>query len=165
LSLYGAADDNTTGAGPAPAVTEAPVNVALPLAALTVNVAWNVRVCVDAATVVVHGETWLAVAAVGPLLPADAATRTPAAYASRKASSTGSVAGFVPPEMEKLITSTPSTMAWPTAAAESVEKQPWMPQTLYTDTHAPGAMPWTGPRSTPSTSADGMTLPALVVPV
>ena len=40
-----------------------------------------------------------------------------------------------------------------------------MPQTLYTDTQAPGATPLIGPRSTPNTSADSSTLPAAVLPV
>jgi hypothetical protein len=72
----------------------------------------------------------LTVPASGPSLPAEAATNTPAAYASRNASSTGSVYGSVPPEIEKLITWTPSRIARSTAAAESDEKQPSMPQTL-----------------------------------
>jgi hypothetical protein len=46
---------------------------------------------VDAATVVTHGPAWFAVDAPGPSLPAEAFTETPAAYASRKASSTASV--------------------------------------------------------------------------
>ncbi len=45
---------------------------------------------VDAATVVSHGEGWLVVEAVGPLLPEEAATKTPAAAARMKASSTAS---------------------------------------------------------------------------
>ena len=63
-------------------------------------------------------------------------------------------AGLVPPEIEKLITLTPSRIACSTAAAESESKQPSMPQTLYTDTQAPGAMPLIGPRSTPNTLAE-----------
>ncbi len=59
----------------------------------------NSRVWVDAATVVSHGLTWFAVAAPGPLFPADAATKTPASYAPRNASSTGSPT-VVPPEIE-----------------------------------------------------------------
>ena len=35
-----------------------------------------------------------------------------------------------------------------------------MPQTLYTETHAPGAMPLIGPRSTPNTGAEATGLPA-----
>jgi hypothetical protein len=44
----------------------------------------------EAATVVSHGLTW-ATATPGPLLPADAATNTPAVAARRKACSTGSL--------------------------------------------------------------------------
>ncbi len=40
-----------------------------------------------------------------------------------------------------------------------------MPQTLYTETHAPGATPLIGPRSTPNTGAEASTLPAVVEPV
>ena len=133
--LYGAADARTTGSGAlTPAVMDAPTNVAVSPPPVTVRVEANSRRCVDAATVVTHGERWLAVLAPGPSLPAEAATETPAAYASRKASSTGSVIGSVPPEIEKLMTLTPSRIAWPTAAAESEPKQPSTPQTLYSIT-------------------------------
>ena len=44
--------------------------------------------------------------------------------ASRNASSTGSVYGWPPPEIEKLMTLTPSGMACWTAATESEVKQP-----------------------------------------
>ena len=73
--------------------------------------------------------------------------------------------GSVPPEIEKLMTSTPSRIAWATAAAESDEKQPWMPQTLYDITHAPGAMPWIGGFGEPSTETLLTMLPADVVVV
>src|SRR6478735_6021352 len=161
--LYGAAEDSTTGSGPAPAVMEAPSPVNLsPLAAVSVSVLANSRVWVEAATVVTHGERWFAVEAPGPSLPAEAATNTPAAYASRNASSTGSVDGSVPPEIEKLMTLTPSRTAWPTARVESELKQPAGPQTLYSITQAPGAMPASGPRSTPKTGAEATGLPAEV---
>src|SRR5215217_7201614 len=45
---------------------------------------------VEAATVVSHGAAWLTVETVGPELPAEAETKTPAAAAFRKASATGS---------------------------------------------------------------------------
>src|SRR5262245_17043045 len=122
-----------------------------PLPARTVSVVANSRVWVEAATEETHGDRWLTVPAPGPSLPADVETKTSAAYASRKASSTGSLNGTVPPEIEKLITLTPSRMARPTAAAESEAKQPWMPQTLYSMTHAPGASPWMSPSNAPST--------------
>src|SRR5688572_18306769 len=98
--LYGGADARTTGNGPTPAVTDAPVNVAVSAPAARVRVDANSRRCVEAATVVTQGERWLAVPAPGPLLPAEVATNTPAAYASRNANSTGSVSGVVPPEIE-----------------------------------------------------------------
>ncbi len=84
----------------------------------------------DAATVVTHGLRWSVVFAPGPELPAEADTKTPAAYASRNASSTGSLYGSLPPEIEKLMARTPSRIARPTAAAESEGKQPSAPQTL-----------------------------------
>ena len=100
-----------------PAVIEAPSAVKVsPLAGGQRQRVANSRVWVEAATVVTHGDRWLAVPAPGPSLPAEADTKTPAAYASRKASSTGSVNGSVPPEIEKLMTSTPSRIACPTAA-------------------------------------------------
>ena len=77
--LYGGADDNTIGSGPAPAVIDAPVNSAVAAPAVNVSVDWNSRVWVDAPTVVTHGARWLAVPAPGPSLPADAETNTPAA--------------------------------------------------------------------------------------
>ena len=73
---------------------------------------------------VTHGPPWSAVAGAGPLLPAEALTEMPALYASRNASSTGSVYGLPPPEIEKLITLTPSGIACWTAATESELKQP-----------------------------------------
>ena len=54
------------------------VNVS-PLLAVTFSVLANSRVWVDAATVVTHGDRWLAVPAPGPLLPAEADTNTLAA--------------------------------------------------------------------------------------
>ena len=58
------------------------------------------------------------------------------------------------------MTSTPSRIAWATAAAESELKQPAGPHTLYSMTQAPGAMPASGPRSTPKTGAEATGLPA-----
>src|SRR6478609_1521253 len=55
---------------------------------------------VEAATVVSHGEAWFTVEAVGPELPAEADTKTPAAAAFRKASATGSVVLSLLPEIE-----------------------------------------------------------------
>src|SRR2546423_8285601 len=77
-SPYGAAEASTTGAGPTPCVMLAPVNVAVaPSLDVTVRVDWNARVCVDAPTVVTHGERCSAVPAPGPELPAEVDTKTP----------------------------------------------------------------------------------------
>jgi hypothetical protein len=61
-------------------VIDAPstVNVSPPLA-FRDRAERNSRVWVDAATLVTHGERWLAVPAPGPSLPAEAETKTPAA--------------------------------------------------------------------------------------
>ena len=53
-----------------------------------------------AATVVSHGELWATVEAPGPLLPADAATKTLAAAALKNATSTGSTTKLREPEIE-----------------------------------------------------------------
>src|SRR5262249_46474927 len=67
-----------------PATIEVPWNVR---PSPSVSVLWN-EVCVLAATVVSHGLGCATVDAVGPLLPADAATNTPASEAFRNATST-----------------------------------------------------------------------------
>ena len=61
-----------------PAVMDAPVVVKVSALLVTVSVDWKARCWVDAATVVTHGPWWSVVPAPGPLLPADAATKTPA---------------------------------------------------------------------------------------
>ena len=48
------------------------------------------RLCVPAATVVIQVLGWATVDVVGPLLPAEAATKTPASAANKNAISTGS---------------------------------------------------------------------------
>ena len=48
----------------------------------------------------------------GPLLPAEAATNTPASAANKKAISVGSAKLVCVPLIEKLMTSTPSATAW-----------------------------------------------------
>ena len=53
-----------------------------------------------AATVVSQGAPWLTVLAVGPELPAEAATKMPAEAAFRNAMETGSVVVSVVPEIE-----------------------------------------------------------------
>ena len=62
-----------------PAVIDAPVAVKVAPPPVTVSVEMNSRVWVDAATLVTHGLTWLAVPAPGPSLPAEVDTNTPAA--------------------------------------------------------------------------------------
>ena len=54
------------------------------------DVGAGMRSWVDAATVVSHGLMW-ATALAGPLLPAEAATNTPASDARKNACSTGSL--------------------------------------------------------------------------
>jgi len=58
------------------------------------------RLCVPAATVVSHGPGCATVDVAGPLLPAEAATNTPASAANRKAISTGSAKLVVVPLTE-----------------------------------------------------------------
>ena len=108
---------------------------------------------VDAPTVVTHGPPWSAVPAPGPALPAEALTEIAGGVGVEERQLHGSLNGFAPPEIEKLMTLTPSMIACWTAATESELKQPCSRQTLYTITQAPGAMPLTGPRSTPKASA------------
>src|SRR5262249_53328885 len=94
MSLYGAAEASTTGSGPAPAVIDAPTNVAeAPSLDVTVRVESNSRFCVEAATVVTHGDKWSLDDAAGPGLPAEAATNAPAPDAARDASATTSCDG------------------------------------------------------------------------
>ena len=122
---------STTGVGaemPLVSVKPGMSNVAPP-SAVRCSVDMNERGPVDAPTVVTHGPPWSAVEAPGPLLPAEALTEMPALVASRNASSTASVYGRAPPEIEKLMTLTPSTMACWTAATESEPKQPCAMQT------------------------------------
>ena len=145
----------TTGVGSRDAVmivTPGMSNVAPP-SAVRCSVEANARGPVEAPTVVTHGPPWSLVAAPGPELPADALTEIPAWKASRNASSTGSAYGLPPPEIEKLMTLTPSRIACWTADTLSDEKQPCTRQTRYAITCAPGAMPHTGPRSTPYSAA------------
>src|SRR5688500_7881782 len=85
----------------------------------SVSVASAARECVLAATVVSQGLGWATVEAPGPLLPAEAATKTPAFDAKRNATSTGSRKFVLVPLIEKLITSTPSATAWSMAATLS----------------------------------------------
>ena len=65
-----APDASTTGSGPAPGGDRGARRACAvaPSAPVSVSVEANSRVCVDAATVVTHGERWLAVAGAGPVV-------------------------------------------------------------------------------------------------
>src|SRR5215207_1699658 len=88
----------------APPLTPTPVYVT-PLP--RVRVLRLPRSCVLAATVVSHGLLCATLPGplVSPELPAEAATKTPAAAALRNAISVGSTTYWLEPEIEKLITS------------------------------------------------------------
>ncbi len=66
---------------------------------------------VAAATVVSHGLLCATVDTSGPLLPAEVATKMPASAAPSNAISTGSTTVSVTPEIDMLMTSTPSLTA------------------------------------------------------
>ncbi len=86
---------------------------------------FSLILCVLAATVVSHGLGWSSVLSPGPLLPAEADTKTPAAAALRNASSTGSITEDSEPlPIEKLMTSTPSLTASSTPCARSLVAHP-----------------------------------------
>src|SRR3954453_10457868 len=154
----------TTGVGvEMPLVSVMPTwSKVAPPSAVRWSVERNSRGPVEAPTVGTHGPPGSEVAAPGPLLPAEALTEIPAFVASRNASSTGSEYGCAPPEIEKLITLTPSWIACAPDRTESELKQPLTMQTRNTITCAPGAMPLTGPRSTPYSSAWSTRSPAAV---
>ena len=84
-----------------------------------------------AATVVSHGELCATVLAPGPLLPADAATKTPASAANMKLISTGSLTSSVAPENDRLMTSTPSDTASLMAATMSAVVALAVPSALF----------------------------------
>ncbi|WBS00796.1 hypothetical protein OU994_21125 [Pseudoduganella sp. SL102] len=96
-------------------LSEPPISVGPPGTASTapVTLSWFV-----AATVASQG-TACATGYIGPSLPAEVATNTPAAAAPRNAWSTGSSIDQVPP-IEKFSTSTPSATACSIAATESL---------------------------------------------
>jgi hypothetical protein len=58
------------------------------------------RLCVPAATVVIHGLGCATVLVAGPLFPAEAETKTPASAAKRNEISTGSAKFVSDPEIE-----------------------------------------------------------------
>src|SRR5829696_1586358 len=136
-----AADDRINGFEGTARVSEAPVYVA-PLPSVIVPV--PPRPCELAATVVIHG-LGCATCEAPLVLPAEAATYTPASAANRNATSTGSRKFVRVPLIEKLITSTPSATAWSIAAMLSELAQPPSPassqQTLYAAMRARGAIP------------------------
>src|SRR4051794_30296002 len=82
-----AAVASISGAVTAAAATDAPLYVTL-LPSFTEPIPF--RLCVPAATVVVHGPGCATVEVAGPLLPADSATKIPASAAKRNETSTGS---------------------------------------------------------------------------
>ena len=92
-----AAVESISRAGPVAAAIDAPLKVA-PFPSVTEPM--PLRLCVPAATVVVHGPGWATVPVVGPLLPADSLTKTPASSAKRNATSTGSRKFVVVPLIE-----------------------------------------------------------------
>ena len=102
-----------------------------------------------AATVVTHGSRCATVSAAGPELPAEAATNTPALYASRNASETTSAYGLLPPLIEKLSTSTPSEDRLLHGRNRVGREAALVAAHLVHATCARGAMPETRPRFTP----------------
>ena len=100
------------------------------------------------------------------VLPAEAATKTPASAAKRNATSTGSRKLVRVPLIEKLITSTPSATALSIAAMLSELAQPPSPassqQTLYMAIRARGAMPLILPSGAASPVAGTPLLPPAV---
>ena len=126
---------------------------------------------VEAATVVSQGLLCATVDSPGPALPAEVATKMPASAAPSKAISTGSMTVSVTPEMEKLMTSTPSATASSMASRiEEVKQSPVSSslsskQTLYAAILAAGAMPDTSPKRTSSVFTPATALPADVLAV
>jgi hypothetical protein len=123
--------------------------------------------------VVIHGSVFETVLASGPLLPEDAATKTPALAAPRRArcSSSGALPSL-PSDM--LMTSAPSAVAWSMAATMS---ESWHPssvstagsgpsqQTLYAAILAAGATPAIVSSVRPWMTASTPALPAAVLAV
>src|SRR5687768_374824 len=117
-------------AGPYPEVTLFPVMLAgaavAPPLMFTTELT-NLRLCVLAATLMSHGafDGEPTVDAPGPSFPADADTKIPASRAPRKLRAFASAQGSLePPPIEKLITSTPSAVAWSIANPREMPRQP-----------------------------------------
>src|ERR671910_655540 len=103
----------------------------------------KLRLWVLAATVITHGASAgdPIVAAPGPSFPAAAETKMPALRASRNASESRSLHGSLEvPPIEKLMTSTPSSVAWLIPARIAVIGHVVM-QALYVIRLACGATP------------------------
>ena len=92
-----AATESMKGADGTALASDAPVNVT-PLPSVTDP--RPSRLCVPAATVVIHGLGCATVPTFGPLLPAEADTNTPDSAALKNASSAGSAKLDVVPEIE-----------------------------------------------------------------
>src|SRR5690349_2719871 len=123
----------------------------------TARIGLSTSSCEEAATVVIHGPRWLTllVGSVSPLcrLPAAAATKMPALTMSRKLRSLSPLLhGLVPPEIEKLTTSTWSAIAFWMPARIAAPEHVLVAQTLYWWIAAHGATP---DIETPSGSAGG----------
>ena len=76
-----------------------------------VSVDWNARVCVDAATVMTHGERWSVVPAPGPRVAGRGGDGDAGVVGVEERQLDRSVNGLAPPLIEKLMTSTPSRIA------------------------------------------------------
>src|SRR3954466_13838796 len=131
----------------------------------------NLRLWVVAATAVTHGAFAgePIVRPDGPELPADTDAKMPASRAPRNACPLVLVHALLePPPIEKLITSTPSAVAWSIACVVSALRQPAAVHALYVIRFACGATPESfrvmsivGACST----AAGVTLPTAVLAV
>src|SRR5690606_5431063 len=99
-STIGASIGSVTPGPPAPGTAATPVSPSGASGSVTSRVWAKTRLVVVAATAVTQGPVCATVLASGPLLPAAAATNTPAFVASRNANSTGSFHGSSDPEME-----------------------------------------------------------------
>ena len=170
--------------GPTPRVTAIPSRwMGAPLALVASSATVGRRLLVLAATAISHGALagWPIVCGAGPLLPADAATKTPAAWVPKKACWRGPDHGSdEPPPIEKLMTSTMSAVAASIAAiSASIGHVPRLTlapgttklgawQALYEMTLACGATPLmrVGPTSIVGACSDASTtLPATVLAV
>src|SRR5919197_6542994 len=101
---------------------------------MLVSALMNLRLCVVAATAVTQGAFAgePIVDGAGPELPAATDAKTPASRAPRNACAFESLhASREPPPIEKLITSTPSAVAWSIACVVATFRQPAAVHALY----------------------------------